>query len=222
MQSVETNHFRFIQWDITSRCNLSCIHCRSESFYGDANLDRDMTLDEIKQRLEKLWERGIRRIHFLGGEPFMRRDLPEVVRYATELGIICSINTNGTLITEDRAADIVDAGTYLLTFSIDGPSAEINDRIRGRGVFRRILKGIENVQAIKRRLRARTRLICCHTLMRPNFKTVDTMVDLCTDLGLQNLIISGLRRMGAARERYDELALSEEERLWSGELEKIA
>jgi len=36
--ATETNYFKFIQWDITSRCNLSCIHCRSESFYGEHDL----------------------------------------------------------------------------------------------------------------------------------------------------------------------------------------
>src|SRR6187402_3798687 len=93
------NHFRFVQWDITARCNLACKHCRSESFYGDSRLACDLPLVEVKSRLDRLWQQGVRRIHFLAGEPFVRRDLAAIVEYASSLGIICSINTNGTLIT---------------------------------------------------------------------------------------------------------------------------
>lgn len=211
------NHFRFIQWDITARCNLRCIHCRSESFYGSKDLERDMPLPAIKTRLEELAVRGIRRIHFLGGEPFCRSDLAEIVRHATGIGILCSINTNATLITEPRAREIIEAGAYLLTFSIDGPDAPTNDTIRGPGSFERIVRGIENVQRAKSALRGRTRLICSHVLMRPNYERVVDMVDLCTELGLQNLIVTGLRQMGGAIGNYPSLKLTRAENLEAAE-----
>lgn len=208
-----TNHFRFIQWDITSRCNLACIHCRSESFYGDRDLERDLSLDAVKSRLDVLYERGIRRIHFLGGEPFSRRDLPEIVSHATKQGIICSINTNGTLIDDERAHAIVEAGVFLLTFSIDGCDAATNDRIRGRGSFERIMRGVDAVKRARVRSGARTRMICCHVLMRPNFDRAEGMIDLCTEIGLDNLIYTNLRKMGGGARSYDELALTEAEKL---------
>lgn len=207
------NHFRFIQWDITAKCNLRCIHCRSESFYGANDLEKDMPFEAVRQRLDDLYAAGIRRIHFLGGEPFVRADLPEILRYATELGILCSVNTNGTLITERIAREVVSAGTYLITFSIDGCDAETNDQIRGRGTFRRVLRGIEHVQEARRRSRHKTRLICSHVLMRPNLRTVAGMVDLCTRVGLQNLIITDLRRMGAAIAAHRQLATTDDEKL---------
>ncbi len=208
------NRFRFVQWDITSRCNLRCRHCRSESFYGESELEKDLGLEDVRRRLDALHAGGVRRIHFLGGEPFSRRDLPEIVEYASKLGILCSINTNGTLITEAVAERIITAGTYLLTFSIDGPDAPTNDAIRGLGTFSRICRGIENVQRAKRRLHGRTRLICCFVLMRPNAARAHEMPRRCSDLGLQNCILTNLRRMGAANRAYDELAIpSEDERL---------
>jgi len=217
MTHAATNRFRFIQWDITSHCNLSCVHCRSESFYGNDNLDKDMPLPTVKERLDSLYEKGVRRIHFLGGEPFSRRDLPEIVRHASCLGILCSINTNGTLISRERAEAIVSAGTYLLTFSIDGCDEATNDRVRGAGTFRRILRGIRHLQEAKRALGAGTRLICSHVLMRSNLANVEGMVDLCTSLGLQNLIVTNLRRMGGATKSFAELAITEEEKLEAAE-----
>lgn len=214
---TDTNFFRFIQWDITSRCNLRCIHCRSESFYGDQGLARDMPLAEVKHTLDNLYVKGIRRIHFLGGEPLCREDIAEIVGHATKIGILCSINTNGTLITKDRARQIIDAGTYLLTFSIDGHDAQVHDSIRGKGSFARLIRGVSNVLAAKQSSNARTRLICSHVLMRQNHRTVERMVDLCTDLGLQNLIITGLRRMGSAEHAYERLAITDDETLDAAE-----
>lgn len=205
------NYYRFIQWDITSRCNLSCAHCRSESFYGSKDLERDMPFEAVCDRLEQLYEKGIRRIHFLGGEPFFRRDLHRIVAHAGDLGILCSVNTNGTLISRRRAEEIIDSGVFLLTFSIDGHDAKTNDRIRGSGSFEKTTKGVNNVLKAKRDRGAHTRLICSHVLMRPNVDTVDKMVDLCTDLELQNLIVTGLREMGGAIGHMSELGVTQDE-----------
>jgi radical SAM protein with 4Fe4S-binding SPASM domain len=217
IDSVETNYFRFVQWDITSKCNLSCIHCRSESFYGDSHLAPDLSLEHVRSRLDRLCRQGVRRIHFLGGEPFVRRDLASIVEYAGSLGILCSVNTNGTLITREVARAIVSAGTYLLTFSLDGYDATINDGIRGRGSFHKALRGLRHVQEAKAALRGHVRLVCSHTLMRPNHQSIAKMIDVATELGFQNLIVSSLRRMGAASRNYQALALSTEEQLEVGE-----
>ena len=92
--------------------------------------------------------------------------------------------------------------------AIDGYNEEVNDHIRGSGTFSRILRGIRLISEAKQEKHGRVRLICSHTLMRPNFKSIDKMVDLCTDVGLQNLIISSLRRTGGAEKLYAELAVS--------------
>lgn len=166
------NTRKFVQWDITTRCNLECVHCRSEAFYGDGDLERDQPLEAIQEKLDGLAAEGVRRIHFLGGEPFTRPDLHKIVAYATDLGILCSVNTNATLISRRRAAQIVEAGTYLITFSIDGCDEQTNDAIRGRGSFAKIIRGVRHVQDAKRAARGRTRLICSHVLMAPNHRKV--------------------------------------------------
>lgn len=206
------NRFRFVQWDITTRCNLNCIHCRSGAFYGDGKLERDLAYDAVISRLRELHDAGVRRIHFLGGEPFSRRDLPAIVRHATSLGVLCSVNTNGTLISRRVAEEIVDAGVYLITFSIDGPDAEVNDAIRGAGTFRRVVRGIRHVHDARKRLGKPVRTICSFVLMRRNMERAHEMIDLCSRLGLQNVIFTNLRRMGGASENYAEMALTEAEK----------
>lgn len=214
---AETNRFRFVQWDITSACNLRCRHCRSESFYGDGSLERNLPLADVKAKIDDLERRGVRRIHFLGGEPFVRKDMDEIVSYASSRDILCSINTNGTLITDDVAERIIRAGVFLLTFSLDGPDSESHDAIRGAGSFVRTMRGIERVRRARSRWGVPTRCICSTVLMRPNVHKIAEMVDLCTNNGLQNLIVTGLRRMGGAEQAFAELRVTEEERLNAAE-----
>ena len=103
------NTYKFVQWDITSKCNLNCIHCRSKSFYGSSARLPDAHSANPFETIDNLHKHGVRRIHILGGEPFTRDDLPDIARYAFDKGIIVSINTNGTLISEDTAERILDS-----------------------------------------------------------------------------------------------------------------
>ena len=98
-----SNKHRFVQFDITKRCNLRCAHCRSTSFYEGSEQHeaiKDLTTEEVFQALRKLSEAGVERIHYLGGEPFIREDMMDIVDYGASLGIVSSINTNGTFVTE--------------------------------------------------------------------------------------------------------------------------
>lgn len=67
MRPINTR--KFLQWDITARCNLKCVHCRSEAFYGRHDLERDLPLAAACQKLDQLADEGVRRIHFLEASP---------------------------------------------------------------------------------------------------------------------------------------------------------
>ncbi|MCK5743786.1 MAG: radical SAM protein, partial [Caldisericia bacterium] len=114
-----SNKHRFTQYDITRKCNLRCAHCRSTSFYEGSDEHEaieDLTTEQVFKALENLAKAGIERIHYLGGEPFFRPDMMDIVDYGAKFGIVSSINTNGTLITDEIMERIFNSNLYLLTF----------------------------------------------------------------------------------------------------------
>jgi mycofactocin radical SAM maturase len=98
--------------------------------------------------IDELARMRVFQVNFGGGEPFLRPDFLEILRYAHRHGITTCVSTNGTLMDEplvDALLEMasVDMAPVYLQVSLDGARAETNDAIRGRGTFERILAGIE-------------------------------------------------------------------------------
>ena len=131
-----------IVWNITQRCNLKCVHCYAHA--KNISFDSELSTTEGKNLLDDLAEFGVPVILFSGGEPLIRKDLPELAAYAVKKGMRAVISTNGTLITPQKAQTLKKIGLSYVGISLDGME-EINDRFRGvKGAFRSALEGIEN------------------------------------------------------------------------------
>ncbi|MFC1515640.1 12,18-didecarboxysiroheme deacetylase [Thermodesulfobacteriota bacterium] len=134
-----------VVWNVTRRCNLKCVHCYAHA--KNVPSDNELTTEEGKILLDDLAQFGVPVMLFSGGEPLVRKDLPELAAYAVEKGMRAVISTNGTLITPEMARTLKDIGLSYVGISLDGME-EINDRFRGvKGAFRSALKGIENCKA---------------------------------------------------------------------------
>ena len=113
---------------------------------------------EGKILIDDLAEFGVPVMLFSGGEPLVRKDLPELAAYAVKKGMRAVISTNGTLITPQIAETLKDIGLSYVGISLDGME-EINDRFRGvKGAFRLALKGIENCKKVDMREKTRSSL----------------------------------------------------------------
>jgi len=131
-----------VVWNITQRCNLKCVHCYAQA--KNVAFDNELSLDEGKVLIDDLAEFGVPVMLFSGGEPLVRKDLPELAAYAVKKGMRAVVSTNGTLITPQIAQTLKDIGLSYVGISLDGME-EINDRFRGvKGAFKLALKGIEN------------------------------------------------------------------------------
>ncbi len=132
---VESAHI-----DITNRCNLSCLHCVNDS--GECYPD-ELTTDEIKSLIDTLSCMGVDIITFSGGEPLMRPDFFEIVKYARKAPMTVYIFTNGTLITEDIIKRLKKACVSRFYVSIDSVTEHIHDTFRGqKGALKRTLASI--------------------------------------------------------------------------------
>ncbi len=181
-QSGERNIF----FHILTACNLSCRHCY-------INTDQHGTTTLSRETMEKWLELFAdpdkkSNVIFLGGEPTMHPDLAHGIEKAKELGMAVTVDSNGYLFNDllhKTNPDLLD----FLSFSLDGPDAEINDPIRGNGVFEvcttNMRKAVDmgyNVSVI-------------YTVSNLNIAHLHRMIPLLTEIGVKRFFIQviGLR-----------------------------
>jgi Fe-coproporphyrin III synthase len=135
-----------VVWNVGQRCNLKCVHCYSQS--KDIEYPNELNTKEAEAMLDGLAEYGAPVILFSGGEPLMREDLLDLIKYARDKGLRAVISTNGTLITEEKAEELKTFGLSYVGISLDG-LRETNDKFRGiEGAFDDALQGIRNCQKV--------------------------------------------------------------------------
>lgn len=129
-------------------CNLTCSHCLVNS---SPRGDEGLTTDAIKKIINEAVELGTGRFFFTGGEPFMRRDIFELIEYVcnskkAELILL----TNGTLLKGETLERLkgFDKTRLRIQISLDGSKPEINDQVRGKGSFSQIVEGIKGIVRI--------------------------------------------------------------------------
>jgi len=131
-----------VSYAITRKCNLKCKHCYSDA--QEEPLPDELSFEETKKLLDDLTDWGIKLLIIDGGEPLLREDFYEIIRYATRKGLNVVVGSNGTTIDVDAARKMKDAGIKCVQISIDGAKPETHDSFRGEaGAYYKALKGAE-------------------------------------------------------------------------------
>ena len=117
-----------VVWNITRACNLKCVHCYAHA--TDLSTSDELTTAEGRALIDDLAAFGVPVLLFSGGEPLVRKDLPELAAYAVEKGMRAVISTNGTLIDRPKAQKLKEIGLSYVGISLDGMEA-VNDRFQG-------------------------------------------------------------------------------------------
>jgi AdoMet-dependent heme synthase len=134
-----------IAWNLTKRCNLRCAHCYLSAGERDAGSMDELTTEECFRAVDGMVRVNPASILVLtGGEPLLRRDLPEIARYATQKGMMVVVGTNGTLLTDARIRLLQEAGVMGVSISVDSLDAGRHDTFRLLpGALEGALNGIE-------------------------------------------------------------------------------
>lgn len=194
---------RLIAWEVTRSCNLACKHCRGEA-HTEA-YEGELSTDAAKALIDTFPEVGNPIIIFTGGDPMMRPDLYELVRYATDKGLRCVCSPNGTLITAENAVLLKEAGVQRCSISIDGADAASHDDFRGvEGAFAASMRGIQYLKDAGLEFQINT------TVTRNNLSSFKKIFELCESLGAAAWHIFLLVPMGRAAGLADQVITAEE------------
>lgn len=184
-----------VVWNVTRRCNLRCEHCYAGA--DEVAAPGELSTAEGRQLLADLAAADVPVVLFSGGEPLVRGDLTELVAHAADLGLRPVLSTNGTLLTERRAAELRDAGLAYAGVSVDG-RRETNDAFRGaEGAFDAAIEGIEACQAAGLRTGLR------YTLTERTIEDVEAVMDLLVDLGVDRFCFYHLEYGGRGARAAD-------------------
>ena len=126
---------KWIAWEITRRCNLRCVHCRSSSEM-EAKGHPDFPTSEAFRVIDDIVSYAKPVVVLSGGEPLVRKDVFEIARYGTDKGLRMCLATNGTLVNDETCENIKASGIRIVSLSLDGSEEGVHDDFRSqKGAF---------------------------------------------------------------------------------------
>jgi len=169
---------------LTYRCNNDCAHC-----YNDRPRDfRELSTQDWKIVLDRLWQQAIPHVVFTGGEPTLRSDLPELIAYAQANGQITGLNTNGRRLSDPAyVAELVKAGLDHVQITVESHLAHIHDAmVLTRGAWKQTIAGVQN--ALDTPLYVMTNT----TMLRQNSPHLAGTLDYLANLGVPTIGLNAL------------------------------
>ncbi len=169
---------------LTYRCNNECEHC----YNGRSRRYPELSTDEWKQILDRLWEIGIPHVVFTGGEPTLRADLPELIAHAERNGQITGLNTNGRRLKDPAFVQaLVDAGLDHVQVTLESHEQAVHDRmVAAPGAWPETVEGIRNA------LRTRLYVMTNTTLLVYNSPGLRGTLDFLAELGVPTIGLNAL------------------------------
>ncbi|MCD6224543.1 MAG: radical SAM protein [Deltaproteobacteria bacterium] len=165
----------FTWFSLTNACDLRCRLCYADS---SKKLKGELTTEKVFQIIDNIAEAGTVSVIFGGGEPTLRKDLLEIVRYTSQF-MNAAINTNGHLFAEqpEYLNRLVNAGLSQVKISVDGLKAS-HDWNRGRGSFDKTMKALENCKKA-----GVPQIILIMTATKMNCHEIPRLMNLAVNLG---------------------------------------
>lgn len=167
-----------IAWEVTRACAYACVHCRANAQHQRD--PRELSTAEAKQLIERLAEFGNHPILiFTGGDPMMRPDLFELIEYANQKGLRCSLTPTATALpTLDRLNRARQAGVKRIALSLDAPQASIHDAFRQvAGSWQRTMDILQRAHAVGLSVQVNT------TVAKHNAHILEEMVPFIQEVG---------------------------------------
>lgn len=185
---------------LTFRCQNNCAHC----YTGGPQETPELDTQQWKEIIDRLKRIGIFIVTFTGGEPTLRRDLPELLQYAQEKGIVTGLITNGRKLKErEYVKKLVNAGLDFVQITLESHDSMIHDSITcTKGSWQETVEAVKNV--IPTQIYATTNT----TLNKHNASNFLETIEFLHDLGLKVFGCNSLIYSGSAPSIANEFALA--------------
>ncbi len=168
---------RLVFWELTTGCNLRCIHCRASA--TDLMSPHDLNYSQCCEVVDQIAEYAPLILVLSGGEPLWRRDVFDISRRAVSKGMRVALATNGTMVDDAMAQRIKDAGIVRVSVSLDGANRHTHDSFRGEaGAFETAIAGLKHLQALGVSTQINT------SVARHNVEELPDLLKLAQSLGV--------------------------------------
>lgn len=183
--AIIKNRPLYVQFAVSKNCDLKCRMCH---VVESRKHERELTLDEIKRLAETLADLDIGVLVLTGGEPLLRKDLPQIIEAFISRGINVRLQTNATLATDRRVEALVAAGLKEVTISLDTLDAAKQDDINNSdGSWMRIIRGIS---VFSRHLPLKGNISGINVVVsKLNLKEIPTLIRFTTAIGFYASLI---------------------------------
>lgn len=165
-----------IAWEVTRSCNLNCVHCRAAAHLGP--YPGELSTEKCLALIDEIAAVSAPVIILTGGEPLLRPDIFDLASYGTKKGLRMVMATNGTLVDESVARNMIAGGIQRVSISIDGKDAHSHDAFRGEpGAFAGAMRGIDAMKSVGMEFQINT------TITTANLHEIKDIHDLVLKLG---------------------------------------
>lgn len=176
--------------ELTYTCPLKCVYCFNPVNYHQ--MRDELSTEEWCQAISEAAQLGVVQVHFTGGEPVVRNDLPVLIRHARSHDLYTNLITGGTLLTEEKLRELRDGGLEHIQLSLQDTDREGAEAIAG---VRSHDKKLEIARAIQKVGLPLTLNICLH---RRNINRASEMISLAAELGANRLELANTAYYGWA------------------------
>jgi MoaA/NifB/PqqE/SkfB family radical SAM enzyme len=168
---------------LTSKCNLRCMMCDHWKLKNNGGL----SLEEIKNLIGQIAQWEVEEIELSGGEPFMRKDIWEIISYASSKNVGMNITTNGTLLTNKDVERLFDYKINRLQISLDG-IGKTQDKIRGvKGTYKKIIKNVKQINDLRKKKHSNLKINATTVIMQQNINELTYLIDTTKKLGFDSI-----------------------------------
>jgi len=167
---------KIIAWEITRKCELTCRHCRASAI--NKNYDGEFATEEVFKTLDSIASKYPALLILTGGEPMMRKDIREIIRYAASKKLRVVMATCGISLSFELLKSLKSDGLSRISLSLDGSNAKSHDTFRGRdGAFLEIINCAKLAKSADLEFQINT------TITTENIDTIIQINDIANDLG---------------------------------------
>ncbi len=180
--------FAMPHWIYTSLSHRCTYHCQ---MCGVVNILKgyELPIDTVKRSLDDIsswnWDSIVT---ITGGEPFLRKDIFEIIQYAVEKNVKVECISNGSLIDKKLANKIITSGLQNIAVSLDGAREETHDYIREKGAFKKAVDALRYLVEFKKKYGRGPQISVWTTIMKENVSELFDIAPLVRDIGVECLV----------------------------------